>query len=80
MERRIIMRIKNLLKVYNYNESGKVVIVDLIRSSYNSEHILFSGYCHEIYCYYQDLLNLKVANFYWEGQFLKIVAYNDKEK
>ncbi len=74
------MKIKKLLKVYNYNESGKVVIVDLIRSSYNSEHILFSGYCHEIYCYYPGLLNLKIANFYWEGQFLKIVAYNDKEK
>lgn len=77
---RTIMKIKKLLKVYQYNESGKVVIIDLIRSSYNSEHILFSGYCHEIYCYYPDLLNLKIANFYWEGQYLKIVAYNEKEK
>jgi hypothetical protein len=74
------MKIKKLLKVYNYNESGKVVITDLTRSSYNSEHILFSGYCREIYCYYPDLLNLKIANFYFEGQFLKIVAYNEKEK
>ena len=74
------MKIKKLLKVYNYNESGKVVITDLIRSSYNSEHILFSGQCREIYCYYPDLLNLKIANFYWEGQFLKIVAYNEKEQ
>lgn len=74
------MKIKKLLKVYNYNESGKVVIVDLIRPSYNSEHILFSGYCHEIYCYYPDLLNLKIANFYFEGQFLKIIAYNEKEQ
>lgn len=74
------MKIKKLLKVYQYNESGKVVIIDQIRSSYNSEHILFSGYCHDIYCYYPVLLNLKIANFYFEGQFLKIVAYNEKEK
>ena len=74
------MKIKKLLKVYLYNESGKVVIVDLIRSPYNAEHILFSGYCHEIYCYYPDLLNLKIANFYWEGQFLKIVAYKEDSK
>lgn len=74
------MKIKKLLNSYLYNHSGKVVITDLIRSPYNSEHILFSGECHDIYCYYPDLLNLKIANFYFEGQFLKIVAYNEKEQ
>lgn len=74
------MKIKKLLNKYLYNDSGKIVITDLIRSSYNSEHILFSGTCNDIYCYYPDLLDLKIANFYFEGLSLKIIAYNDKER
>lgn len=74
------MKIKKLLNKYLYNDSGKIVITDLIRSSYNQEHILFSGTCNDIYCYYPDLLDLKIANFYFEGLSLKIVAYNDKER
>lgn len=73
------MKIKKLLNKYQY-VSGKVVIIDLIRSTYNAEHILFSGTCSDIYCYYPDLLDLKIGNFYFEGQFLKIVAYNEKEQ
>lgn len=74
------MKIKKLMNIYKYSESGKVVIVDLIRSNYNSEHIYFSGTANELYIYYPQLLSLKVANFYFEGQYLKIVAYAEGDR
>ena len=74
------MKIKKLINVYKYNESGKVVIIDLIRSTYNSEHIYFSGHANELYIYYPQLLSLKVANFYFECQYLKIVAYAEGDR